>query len=58
MDIKTAKLLLQQIRQVKQAGEAESPNFSRLARHMPTSLADITPAFLNSPTENNPPGLP
>jgi len=43
MDIKTAKLLLQQIRQVKQAGEAESPNFSWLARNMPTSLADITP---------------
>ena len=43
MDIKTAKLLLQQIRQVKQAGEGESPNFSWLARNMPTSLADITP---------------
>ena len=43
MDIKTAKLLLQQIRQVKQAGEGESPNFSWLARNMPTSFADITP---------------
>lgn len=43
MDIKTAKLLLQQIRQVKQAGEGESPNFSWLARNMPTSLADVTP---------------